>query len=128
MRAPHLTMHPCLSLLGAAILGASCLVASTTPAWANPATATKQLEGTATPGSEKQSPYAAAKEAPTPVKPMEGSQAPGSEKESPYAAPRESVASAPMVDTGKLWALLVPIVLATGSYVVLRSREGKEEV
>ncbi|WP_143593518.1 hypothetical protein [Synechococcus sp. 1G10] len=102
-------------------------MASTTPAWANPTTPTKQLEGTATPGSEKQSPYAAAKEAPTPVEPMEGTQAPGSEKESPYAAPKESIASAPMVDTGKLWGLLVPIVLATGSYLVLRSREGNED-
>ncbi|MCX5931331.1 MAG: hypothetical protein NTW83_05765 [Cyanobacteria bacterium] len=100
MRALHLTIHPGLSLLGAALLGASCLVVSTTPAWASPATLTPPLEGT---------------------------QAPGSEKESPYAAPKETIASAPMVNTGKLWALLVPIVLATGSYLVLRSREDREE-
>jgi hypothetical protein len=54
---------------------------------------------------------------------MEGTTAPGSEKESPYAAPKDELALSYGPAIGRLWWLLAPIGLATGSYLYLRSRE-----
>lgn len=82
------------------------------------------LDGTKAPGTKKDSPYAAAKEsgaAPAP-EPLAGTKAPGSEKQSPYAAAKDTVVAL-TPSLGKLWGLLVPIVLAAGSYLYLRSSE-----
>ncbi|MFS6825952.1 hypothetical protein [Cyanobium sp. ATX-6F1] len=87
--------------------------------------------GTQAAGSEKQSPYAAAtddagSDAPVPLAgPIGGTKAPGSKKSSPYAAAKDSpLLGSPTL--GRLWGLLLPLVLAAGSYVFLRSKEGNE--
>lgn len=87
--------------------------------------------GTQAAGSEKQSPYAAPTDtagsnAPVPLAgPIEGTKAPGSKKASPYAAAKDTpVLFSPGL--GRLWGLLVPLVLAAGSYGYLRSKEGGE--
>jgi len=86
------------------------------------------LEGTKAAGSEKESPYAAAKDeegagAKTEaIKKLEGTKAPGSEKESPYAAAKDDYNLSPAA-LGHLWSLLLPVGLAIGSYLVLKKRE-----
>jgi hypothetical protein len=121
-----------LALMAAAGLGAAavfCLGGAPRPAEAAGVhsltlAAAPALDGTKAPGSKKDSPYAAAKEetaAPTP-EPLAGTKAPGSEKQSPYAAAKDTVVAL-TPSLGKLWGLLVPIVLAAGSYLYLRSSE-----
>lgn len=96
---------------------------------------TKSLDGVKAPGSAKDSPYAAAVDADgakapgatsklkTPTEAMGGTRAAGSKKESPYAAAKDdsSITSEPTLKG--LWTLVVPIGLAAGSYIWLRSRE-----
>lgn len=97
MCIPSLTLRPGVLLLGTTLLCATCLVGGAAkPAAAESADPAAALEGTPVPGSEKQSPYTAAKET--------GAAMTGN-------------------GTGGLWALLAPIALAAGSYGVLRSRE-----
>lgn len=94
-------------------------------------TATAAGQNTSAPAvPERESPYIAAQEGdpnevePNPVlRSLEGTVAPGSEKDSPYIAAQEQ-SNDPPVPLGRLWALLVPVVLATGSYAVLRGRDG----
>ena len=121
-----------ISLLATACLATAaglCLGSAPRPSEAavfHPLTlaATPVLDGTKAPGTKKDSPYAAAKEgdaAPAP-EPLAGTKAPGSEKESPYAAAKDTVVAL-TPNLGKLWGLLVPIVLAACSYLYLRSSE-----
>jgi hypothetical protein len=86
------------------------------------------LEGSKTPGSEKESPYSAAKdeegtgEKKGAIKKLEGTSAPGTEKESPYAAAKDDFSISPAA-LGQLWGLLLPVGLAVGSYLFLKGRE-----
>ena len=86
------------------------------------------LEGNKAPGSEKESPYAAAKdeegsaEKTGAIKKLEGTAAPGSEKESPYAAAKDDFSISPS-SLGHLWGLLLPVGLAVGSYLFLKARD-----
>lgn len=86
------------------------------------------LEGSKTPGSAKESPYAAAKDEEGSakksgaIKKMEGTAAPGSEKESPYAAAKDDFSISPST-LGQLWGLLLPVGLAVGSYLFLKARD-----
>lgn len=95
---------------------------------------TKTLDGVKAPGSTKDSPYAAAVDsdgakapdatkAKNPTEAMGGTKAAGSTKDSPYAAAKDdsSITSEPTLK--RLWTLVVPIGLAAGSYIWLRSRE-----
>lgn len=94
-----------------------------------PAAATATSPAPAT----KDSPYAAPRDesggpVPEPTKPvvlqkMEGSKAPGTEKESPYAAAKDEMALSFGPALGKLWWLLLPIALASASYLYLRRQE-----
>lgn len=87
------------------------------------------LEGSKTPGSQKESPYSAAKDEEGAakksgaIKKLEGTSAPGTEKESPYAAAKDDYSISPAA-LGQLWGLLLPLGLAVGSYLFLKSREG----
>jgi hypothetical protein len=72
----------------------------------------------ATPGPEKESPYAAATDGGVP--PAAGT----TEKESPYAAAKDELALSFGPSLGKLWWLLLPTGLAAGSYLYLRRQEG----
>jgi hypothetical protein len=88
------------------------------------------LEGNKAPETERESPYIAAQEGDAAaqssnpvIKQLEGTVAPGSERESPYAAAKEDTLINPQ-SLGRLWGLVVPLALATGSYLVLRRREG----
>lgn len=53
-----------------------------------------------------------------------GTVAPGTEKESPYAAAKDELALSFGPNLGKLWWLLLPTGLAAGSYLYLRRQEG----
>ncbi len=119
--------HPLRLTLAAGLLALTCVapvVAGTNPA-AGPGA------GTQAAGSEKQSPYAAAKDAAGTTAPVrlageiDGTKAPGSKKASPYTAAKDTpVLLSPSLE--RLWGLLIPLVLAGGSYGYLRSKEGKE--
>ncbi len=90
--------------------------------------ATPVLDGTKAPGTKKASPFSSAKdESSAPAQPLTGTKAPGSEKESPYAAAKDTVLAL-TPNLGKLWGLLVPIVIAAGSYLYLRSSEADPSV
>lgn len=96
---------------------------------------TKTLDGVKAPGSTKDSPYAAAEDADgdkapgatgkpkNPTEALGGTKAAGSTKDSPYAAAKDdsSITSEPTLRG--IWTLIVPIGLAAGSYIWLRSRE-----
>ena len=95
----------------------------------------KTLDGVKAPGSTKDSPYAAAVDADgdkapgatskskNPTEVLGGTKAAGSTKDSPYAAAKDdsSITSEPTLK--HIWTLVVPIGLAAGSYLWLRSRE-----
>lgn len=85
--------------------------------------------GAAAPTPERESPYIAAQEG-SPgstqqhpvIRQLEGTADADSERESPYAAAQE-VSTDPPLDLTRLWGLVVPVLLAGGSYAVLRGRE-----
>ncbi|MEB3350888.1 MAG: hypothetical protein VKM01_01025 [Cyanobacteriota bacterium] len=118
---------------GRSLLLAACAAASLGlcgAASANPATET--LDGTKAPGTTKESPYAAAKDetkegadkdTATPTEALGGTKAPGTTKESPYASAKDETDPTLEPTLGKLWGLLLPVGLAAGSYVFLRSKE-----
>ncbi|MFQ6537583.1 MULTISPECIES: hypothetical protein [Aphanothece] len=93
------------------------------------------LEGKLEPGSQKQSPYASAKDtmagagetaqekAAEALAPINGKLAAGSEKESPYSAAKEAGGASLEPTLARLWGLALPLALALGSYGWLRSRE-----
>lgn len=95
----------------------------------------KTLDGVKAPGSVKDSPYAAAVDsdgakAPgatskpkNPTEAMGGTKAAGSSKDSPYAAAKDDTSITNVPTLKQLWTLVVPIGLAAGSYIWLRSRE-----
>ena len=97
--------------------------------------ATKTMDGVKAPGSTKDSPYAAAVDADgdkapgakanpqNPTEALGGTKAAGSTKDSPYAAAKDesSITNEPTLK--RIWTLVVPIGLAAGSYIWLRSKE-----
>lgn len=94
------------------------------------------LDGVKAPGSSKDSPYAAAKdEAGEPaagaganaIKALSGTRAAGSSKDSPYAAAKDENLSSQEPTTTHLWRLVLPVGLAAGSYLWLRSRDHLEQ-
>jgi len=118
------------------LLWGACAASALGACLSSPALAeTKSLDGVKAPGSTKDSPYAAAVDADgakapgaasklkTPTEALGGTRAAGSKKESPYAAAKDdsSITSEPTLKG--LWTLVVPIGLAAGSYIWLRSRE-----
>ncbi len=94
----------------------------------------KTMDGVKAPGSAKESPYAAAVDSDgakgpgasskpkNPTEALGGTRAAGSSKDSPYAAAKDETSTTEPTLKG-LWALVVPIGLAAGSYIWLRSRE-----
>jgi hypothetical protein len=127
MVASRSAKHFFLGACAAAALGL-CL---SSPAHAG----TKMLDGVKAPGSTKDSPYAAAVDADgdkapgatgipkNPTEALGGTKAAGSTKDSPYAAAKDdsSITSEPTLK--HIWTLIVPIGLAAGGYIWLRSRE-----
>jgi hypothetical protein len=120
-------MPPCLPRPAAALLSTACLTACLAVGLGSLSTVPPAA---ATPGPEKESPYAAATDGsvPTaaPVKQpgsVAGTVAPGTEKESPYAAAKDELALSFGPSLGKLWWLLLPTGLAAGSYLYLRRQE-----
>lgn len=110
-------MTPYFSRPQAALLVAACALCISSLSALPPADATT--------GASKDSPYAAAADGASPsAAPLAGSVAPGTEKESPYAAAKDELALSFGPNLGKLWWLLLPAGLATGSYLYLRSQEG----
>jgi hypothetical protein len=95
----------------------------------------KTLDGVKAPGSTKDSPYAApvdsdGSQAPgatsnpkNPTEALGGTKAAGSTKDSPYAAAKDDTSMTSEPTLKRLWTLVVPVGLAAGSYIVLRSRE-----
>lgn len=94
------------------------------------------LSGTASAGSSKASPFAAAKDetagsaaanpAAAAAAGAGNSQSPVSKKASPYAAAKDELNLAFGPALGRLWLLLVPVGLAAGSYVYLRQRDDQD--
>ncbi len=95
----------------------------------------KTMDGVKAPGSSKDSPYAAAVDADgakapgatskpkNPTEALGGTKAAGSTKDSPYAAAKDEGSFTNEPTLKRLWTLVVPIGLAAGSYIWLRSRE-----
>ena len=94
------------------------------------------LDGVRPAGSTKESPYAAARdegEEPAAaagagaLKVLGGTRAAGSSKDSPYAAAKDEDHDSLEPTTHNLWRLLLPVGLAAGSYLWLRSRDHLEK-
>lgn len=62
-------------------------------------------------------------QAQNPTEAMGGTKAAGSSKDSPYAAAKDDTSITNVPTLQRLWTLVVPIGLAAGSYIWLRSRE-----
>lgn len=116
------------SLLLGACAGSLLVLGSFTasPVVANP------LDGVKAAGSSKDSPYAAAKDesaqpavasGASAIKALGGTRAAGSSKDSPYASAKDENNATLEPTLTQLWALVVPVGLAAGSYLWLRSRE-----
>lgn len=110
----------------AAFLAAACaLCVSTLPA-VSPAgaTALPAKDSPYAAATDGGSPAPAAAEPGAVPGTMAGSVPPGTEKESPYAAAKDELGLSFGPNLGKLWWLLLPAGLAAGSYLYLRSQEG----
>jgi hypothetical protein len=93
-------------------------------------------DGVRAAGSAKESPYAAAKDETVEpaatagagaLKALGGTRPAGSSKDSPYAAAKDEDHDSLEPTTHNLWRLVLPLGLAAGSYLWLRSRDHLEK-
>jgi hypothetical protein len=97
---------------------------------------TPELDGVRAAGSAKESPYASAKDEEhdqhsstglhqplTPTEALGGRRAAGSRKDSPYASAKDDQSVSVEPTLGQLWKLVIPVLLAGGSYTWLRRKE-----
>lgn len=130
---PMATFSAARSLLLGACAGGLLILGSTTA----PSAVAAALDGVKAPGSSKDSPYAAAKDdtqepaaaagTTSAIKAMGGTRAAGSSKDSPYAAAKDENQASVEPALANLWRLVLPVGLAAGSYLWLRSRDRLEE-
>jgi hypothetical protein len=127
-----MAFRPSLTRLLIAAAAAAAIGSLPGPALATqPMLALEAPGGKVAEGSRKESPYAAAQDetgapqpsSPDPTRSLQGKLAEGSQKDSPYAAAKEVGSSSLEPTLSRLWRLLVPLLLAAGSYGWLRRRE-----